>query len=176
MMVIGTWVKQVAGMVAVCLPVMVTFDDLVGFVGRVDGPSMQPVLNPVSQRHADLVWIKRWNAYKKPISTGAVVAIKSPTDPGCVLIKRVVAQEGEILQERGREVCHTVPRGHIWIEGENATNSRDSNVFGPISLGLVMGQATHIVWPPHRWGQLEARLTSDQMARKEGHLKEITVH
>lgn len=40
-MVLGTWVKQVAGMVAVCLPVMVTFDDLVGFVGRVDGPSMQ---------------------------------------------------------------------------------------------------------------------------------------
>ena len=33
--------KKVVGMVAVFLPVMVTFDELVGFVGRVDGPSMQ---------------------------------------------------------------------------------------------------------------------------------------
>ena len=39
--VAGTWAKQVVGVVAVCLPVMVAFDDLVGFVGRVDGPSMQ---------------------------------------------------------------------------------------------------------------------------------------
>ena len=165
-MVLGTWVKQVAGMVAVCLPVMVTFDDLVGFVGRVDGPSMQPLLNPVDRRQSDLVWIKRWNTFRRPLSTGAVVAVKSPTDSRCVLIKRVVALEGEAIETRDTDSCHIIPRGHIWVEGENVTNSRDSNVFGPISLGLVLGVATHIVWPPHRWGHLEVALLPDQIARR----------
>eukprot|EP00731_Ephydatia_muelleri_P003615 Em0001g3615a len=127
---------------------------------------MQPLLNPVDQRQSDLVWIKRWNAFRRPLTSGAVVAVKSPTDPGCVLIKRVVALEGDAMETRDADSCHTIPQGHLWVEGENASNSRDSNLFGPIPQGLVMGQATHIVWPPHRWGHLEVTLSPDQIARR----------
>lgn len=36
------------------------------------------------------------------------------------------------LRTRDADSCHTIPRGHLWVEGENASNSRDSNLFGPV--------------------------------------------
>ncbi len=34
-----------------------------------------------------------------------------------------------------------VPYGHIWVEGDNWRKSWDSNDFGPISRGLLLGKA-----------------------------------
>lgn len=33
----------------------------------------------------------------------------------------------------------TVPYGHLWVEGDNAPQSVDSNSYGPVSLSLVSG-------------------------------------
>ena len=33
--------------------------------------------------------------------------------------------------ENGEEWC-IVPKGHVWIEGDNYFHSRDSNTFGPV--------------------------------------------
>lgn len=33
----------------------------------------------------------------------------------------------------------------------------DSN-YGPVSKGLIFGKATHIIWPPERWGRLESAI------------------
>lgn len=41
-----------------------------------------------------------------------------------------------------------VPRGHVWVEGDNAANSLDSRQYGPIPLGLVRSRAVGRVWPP----------------------------
>ena len=30
-----------------------------------------------------------------------------------------------------------MPRGHVWIEGDNESNSNDSNQFGPVAAGLI---------------------------------------
>jgi Signal peptidase, peptidase S26 len=35
---------------------------------------------------------------------------------------------------------HTVPKGHLWIEGDNAAHSIDSRTFGPLPIGLVQGR------------------------------------
>ena len=47
-----------------------------------------------------------------------------------------------------------VPQGQVWVEGENGAEagrwSWDSNVYGPISTGLVMGRVKAVVWP---WGK-----------------------
>lgn len=40
-----------------------------------------------------------------------------------------------------------VPRGHIWIEGDNLENSSDSRYYGPIPQGLVKSRAVLRVWP-----------------------------
>ncbi|KAI8941559.1 hypothetical protein NX059_002774 [Plenodomus lindquistii] len=43
-----------------------------------------------------------------------------------------------------------VPYGHLWVEGDNWRKSLDSNDFGPVSKGLVIGRARWVWrgwWP-----------------------------
>jgi Signal peptidase, peptidase S26 len=48
-----------------------------------------------------------------------------------------------------------IPPHHIWVEGDNAGDSEDSNHHGPISKKLMIGKAERIVWPPSRWNSIE---------------------
>lgn len=43
-----------------------------------------------------------------------------------------------------------VPRGHVWLEGDNAANSSDSRHYGPIPQGLIKSRAVCRLWPPNR--------------------------
>lgn len=40
-----------------------------------------------------------------------------------------------------------VPRGHVWIEGDNSENSSDSRMYGPIPIGLIQSRVLCRVWP-----------------------------
>ncbi|CAN0578941.1 unnamed protein product, partial [Ectocarpus sp. 12 AP-2014] len=33
-----------------------------------------------------------------------------------------------------------VPQGHVWLEGDNLSNSSDSRTYGPIPLAMVRGR------------------------------------
>jgi signal peptidase I len=44
----------------------------------------------------------------------------------------------------------TVPKGDLWVMGDNRTNSSDSRVFGPIRENSVVGRAILRVWPASR--------------------------
>ena len=50
-----------------------------------------------------------------------------------------------LASETGKVV---VPYGHVWVEGDNWRKSYDSNDFGPISKGLILGKA---VWSWRDW-------------------------
>lgn len=41
-----------------------------------------------------------------------------------------------------------VPRGHVWLEGDNVENSSDSRHYGPIPQGLIKSRAICRLWPP----------------------------
>jgi signal peptidase I len=43
-----------------------------------------------------------------------------------------------------------VADGHLWLMGDNRTNSSDSRVFGQVDEGTVVGRAMFRVWPPWR--------------------------
>lgn len=41
-----------------------------------------------------------------------------------------------------------VPKGHVWVEGDNATQSVDSRQIGAVPASLVLGRAFCIVRVP----------------------------
>ena len=47
----------------------------------------------------------------------------------------------------GRRDYVQVPRGHLWVEGDNEHNSNDSNHFGPVASGLVDGARPPLTRP-----------------------------
>jgi signal peptidase I len=87
-------------------------------------------------------------------------------------IKRVVGLPGETVQGKdghvfvnGRELVEpylpstavtsdfgpvVVPKGDLWVMGDNRTNSSDSRVFGAIRRRTVVGRAILRVWPAGR--------------------------
>lgn len=132
------------------LPVGITLIDTVGYIARVDGVSMQPALNP--SLGTDYVFLNRWAIRFYEVSRGDVVSLLSPKDPDQKLIKRVIGLEGDIINTLSyKKPFVRVPEGHCWVEGDHSGHSLDSNLFGPISLGLITAKATTIVWPPSRW-------------------------
>lgn len=100
----------------------------------------------------------------RPLPRGALVTAISPGDPSHQVLKRVIGLEGDTIcvdpsGERGlrrragaggeegtgggvwegREWV-TIPKGHVWLAGDNASNSTDSRDYGPVPLGLVKGR------------------------------------
>ncbi|XP_055687508.1 mitochondrial inner membrane protease subunit 2 [Lutzomyia longipalpis] len=140
------------------IPIGLAFLDIVGYVARVEGSSMQPALNP-GQKDTDYVFLSRWSVRNLEVNRGDIVSLVSPKNPDQKILKRVLALEGDVISTIGYyKPFVTVPEGHFWIEGDNTRNSLDSNTFGPIALGLCQARAVCIVWPPSRWQFLPSEL------------------
>lgn len=104
------------------------------------------------------------------LKRGMIVATCTPHDPERIAIKRIVALEGDTITPRAQSISEslkqeimglhdvqprhaiTVPFAHVWLEGDNAEKSLDSNHYGPISKSLIEGVATKIVFPRFRAG------------------------
>jgi signal peptidase I len=100
------------------------------------------------------------------------------------LIKRVIATQGDTVEQRGGSVyvngqklvepyvhktngvtdetppfrftsqCIKVPQGDVFVLGDNRGNSNASNMFGPIPTNSIVGRAFVRVWPPSDLGGL----------------------
>lgn len=115
----------------------------VGNVAICDGKSMEPAFPDGS-----LVAVHR---FVKTIDRNDVVLLRSPQDPYEYLLKRVTKLEGENIQDftSGKP---WVPRGYVWLEGDNKEMSLDSRVYGPVPKGLITGKVFFTFWPLSRAG------------------------
>lgn len=89
--------------ILVGIPVGIAFCDVVGYVARVEGISMQPVLNP-DTKYDDYVFLNRWAAKNRDIQRGDIVSVISPKVPSQTFIKRVVGLPGDIVDTHGYKI------------------------------------------------------------------------
>ncbi|XP_067124677.1 mitochondrial inner membrane protease subunit 2 [Centruroides vittatus] len=155
--------KRLIQRITFCVPVAVAFLDCVAYVARVEGISMQPVLNPEQKTH-DYVLLNKWSIRDFNINRGDIVALISPRNPEQKIIKRVIATEGDVVKTRTYKKRYMpIPQGHCWVEGDHHAHSMDSNFFGPVAVGLITAKASHIVWPPSRWRKLYPELPENRI-------------
>ena len=106
-------------------------------LGQIAGDSMLPTL-----RENDVVFV---SPATKQLSRGDIVVFNTPyscTRRPCV--KRVWALPEETF-EKDDGTLLKIPKGHMWVQGDNLSNSTDSRVFGPVPLALLTGRVTYRV-------------------------------
>jgi len=112
----------------------------VGDIFLCSGDSMEPSIHS-----GDLVIIQRFSKMFNDIDKGDVVVAKSPAEYKRFILKRVKATDGQTVR-RGIKY-QRVPKGFVWLEGDNQANSTDSWDFGPVPKGLIHGRVVCRIWP-----------------------------
>mmetsp|Transcript_13582 Transcript_13582/g.15228 ORF Transcript_13582/g.15228 Transcript_13582/m.15228 type:complete len:117 (+) Transcript_13582:158-508(+) len=108
---------------------------------------MEPALD--SRDNIVFVNIMRWKIFHR-LNRDDIIVASNPFKPGYQIVKRVLYLPGETAVSKSRQgdnISVEIPENHVWVEGDNKNNSRDSREFGPISMNLVQGVVTHRLWP-----------------------------
>lgn len=112
------------------------------------GPSMMPTVNP----RGDVLLAEYISPRFSLIRSGDVVVATKPNNTKVLVVKRVRGMPGERIwvKRRGWSAPRpiSVPPGHVWLEGDNPSQSTDSREYGPVPMALVRGRILCRFWPP----------------------------
>eukprot|EP00126_Sphaerothecum_destruens_P011035 Sdes_comp20843_c0_seq1m17548 len=114
------------------------------------GPSMMPTINS----EGDILLIECISSRKKALKKGDIVISKSPSEPRNLLCKRITAMPGEKIMDQNTLKWVRIPKGHLWLAGDNKLNSTDSRTYGPVPYALIQGRVVFRVWPLRQFGFL----------------------
>eukprot|EP00741_Cyanophora_paradoxa_P011421 tig00020556_g11032.t1 len=126
--------------------------DRVAIVAEVHGPSMQPTLQTEDWLFVDR-FSHRWPR-ERPHAVGDVVFFASPIAANRLVVKRIAALPGDWVDPRNGNSPFQVPRGHVWMLGDNPGMSTDSRAYGPVPMGLIRGRALCLLKPGDRRGPI----------------------
>ncbi|KAJ1329283.1 mitochondrial inner membrane protease subunit 1 [Microdochium nivale] len=130
-------------------------------VGPGSGPSMLPTFSTVD----DWMFVNKSYRRGRNVAVGDCVVYVRPVENGGHAVKRVMGMPGDYVlvdspnhlssSDRSTGSMIQVPKGHVFLVGDNLDWSRDCRDYGPISMGLIQGKVTHKItmdgwWPP-RW-------------------------
>ncbi len=115
-------------------------------VFRIPAASMAPAV-----KLGDHVWVDRRRAGRAP-RKGDMVVFRFPRDPSRDFLKRVTALAGAKVKVKGKPI--TVPRGHVFVLGDNRDNSLDSRHFGPIPISSIKGRVESVLWSQDKKGKI----------------------
>lgn len=112
--------------------------------------------------------------FEKPVERGDIIVFPYPEDPSTDFIKRAIAIGGDHVKLEGEKVFingepepgdylffdedliglpmnreFTVPKGKLWVMGDNRRNSRDSRYWGFVDESTVAGRGLVIYWSHH---------------------------
>jgi signal peptidase I len=129
---------------------------------RVEGSSMEPSLHD-----GEMVVVNRLAYRWSGPSRGDIVVFRFPLDPSRRFIKRVIGLPGDSVEARDGLVyvngavldepyiaaapryvgAWLVQADELFVLGDNRNNSSDSQNWGPLPLGEVIGKAVLVYWP-----------------------------
>ena len=159
------WVKSIA--IAGILALII--NTFLFSVVVVDGPSMEPTLHN-SER---LIMNKIVYRFKEPGYGDIVVFHANEKDD---YIKRIIGLPGDKVEFKDNKLYindehvveeylpgaqtkdfgySIVPKGQVFVVGDNRNNSSDSRMFGPISIDEIVGRVNILIWPLNRIGMVE---------------------
>lgn len=169
----GRWLAELVVLVGLAFVLAQGIKTFVVQPFMIPSGSMEPTLEI-----GDRVLVNKFvYRFAKP-EVGDIVVFKSPDDTRTDYIKRVVAVEGQTVSIAGDklvvdgvpitesythgtptepgdlELPVRVPKGQVFLMGDNRTNSTDSRWFGPQPISRVLGKAFMIYWPPRDVGSL----------------------
>lgn len=134
---------------------------------QVSGLSMAPQIASGEYVLIDTLTYK----FERP-ARGDVIAFRHSTDPGMdgsIYIKRVIGLPGDrVVVDRGNVYINgkrldeayvafhddrsypavVVPKGALYVLGDNRADSQDSRIFGCIPEQSIIGRALAGIWPP----------------------------
>ncbi|SCU89943.1 LADA_0F00738g1_1 [Lachancea dasiensis] len=112
------------------------------------GESMLPTLGATSDYvHA----LKRYREGRGCEIGDCIVAVK-PTDPYQRVCKRITGMPGDIIlvdpsskddvsnPEQAFDSFIRVPQGHVWVTGDNLSQSLDSRTYNSLPMALIKGK------------------------------------
>jgi len=123
-------------------------------VAYTKGPSMIPTFN----REGDVVLVDHVSRQLKTLERGDVVIAVCPYEPRKLVCKRLLALEGDACPpptHGTNQGLKTVPKGHVWLQGDNLGNSTDSRNYGPVPYNLLRGRVFFKVWPVSEAGPIQ---------------------
>ena len=130
----------------------------IGFYA-IPSASMEPTLEP-----GDTLLVTPYLSGARP-SRGDVVVFRSPERAGEMVVKRVIAEPGDLVESRDGKVFvrghalaepytlgstaavapQIVPAGSFFVLGDNRTNSYDSRLWGSIAQQSIVGHARMVI-------------------------------
>ncbi len=156
------------------LPVLVITAVAIAFVIKwlvvqpfyIPSGSMEPTLMP-----GDRVLVTKFiYRFVKP-KPGDIIVFIAPNGDGRDFIKRIVATGGDTVEvKEGRLFVNgkpsqgdyktmpgdysnfpatKIPKGRVFVMGDNRPNSMDARVFGPLDENAILGRAFMVYWPTY---------------------------